>query len=184
MCRRRRLSRALDELVEFAAIKPDAAAPGAEIDFDSLPFRHHQFGIVGRTFHVVAPSNWPVCGNGRGYGGRSSRPGGRLRGWPCRRPTSRARHAAAQLEVRHRNVRRHCQRGPDGANVVKSEDAFKPRGPVRRERCGRNTKAHVEKDDGVSTGQACRRPVAMQTGVSAGRGAISSLVQRRARTAW
>ena len=36
------LGAALDDLVELAAIEPDAAALRAIVDFDALPFAHHQ----------------------------------------------------------------------------------------------------------------------------------------------
>src|SRR5690606_32861776 len=48
---RRAACRALDDLVELAAIEPDAAAFRAVVDLDALPVRHQQFRLVYRAFH-------------------------------------------------------------------------------------------------------------------------------------
>ncbi len=59
----------LDELVEFAAIKPDAAAFRAIIDLDILPLGHYQLGFLAyRAFHGNSPhvftqlGRYNVCG--------------------------------------------------------------------------------------------------------------------------
>jgi hypothetical protein len=41
----------LDDLVELAAVEPDAAAGGAIIDLDILPLAHHQRRLVDRAQH-------------------------------------------------------------------------------------------------------------------------------------
>src|SRR5687768_8711596 len=42
---------ALDDLVEFASVEPDAAALLAEIDLDPLTIADHQLGLTARAFH-------------------------------------------------------------------------------------------------------------------------------------
>jgi len=46
--------RTIQKLVEFTPVKPDAAASGTVVNFDTLSIRHHQ-GCIGaaRTFHCV-----------------------------------------------------------------------------------------------------------------------------------
>jgi hypothetical protein len=53
---------ALDDLVEFAAIEPDAAAGGALVDFDAVTFAHHEVDIVDGAFHGASP--FCFCGVG------------------------------------------------------------------------------------------------------------------------
>jgi hypothetical protein len=46
--------RPIQQLVEFTPVKPDAAASGAVVNFDTLSIRHHQSCIrAARTFHGV-----------------------------------------------------------------------------------------------------------------------------------
>lgn len=42
----------LDDLIELAAVEPDATAFRAVIDFDAISVRHHQFPVAVWTFHV------------------------------------------------------------------------------------------------------------------------------------
>jgi hypothetical protein len=66
--RRRRLSRrfgrgtALDDLVEFAAVEPDAAALRAVIDLDTLPVAHMESHLAHGAHH-----------SGNGFGGSHHR---------------------------------------------------------------------------------------------------------------
>jgi hypothetical protein len=41
----------LDDLVEFAAVKPDAAALRAIVDLDALALTHHKANATGRAKH-------------------------------------------------------------------------------------------------------------------------------------
>lgn len=46
--------RPLNQLVEFTSIKPNAAALGAVVNFNSLAFSHQQAGVrADRAFHKV-----------------------------------------------------------------------------------------------------------------------------------
>src|SRR5690606_32886890 len=49
------LGRAVDDLVEFTAIEPDAPALRAIVDLDPLPVGHDQINIVYRAFHRSDP---------------------------------------------------------------------------------------------------------------------------------
>src|SRR5690606_27404265 len=55
---------ALDDLVELAAVEPDAAAGGAVVDLDAAALAHLEHGSVGGALHgeppVVAGSNGRV----------------------------------------------------------------------------------------------------------------------------
>ena len=55
--RRLRSRRPLDDLVEFAAVKPHAPALGTIVDFDAAAFRHNQGYIAMRAIH----ENLRVC---------------------------------------------------------------------------------------------------------------------------
>jgi hypothetical protein len=44
-------ARAFDDLIEFAAIQPNAATLGAIIDFDTLALGYMQVDLAGWTFH-------------------------------------------------------------------------------------------------------------------------------------
>jgi hypothetical protein len=51
--RRHRFDRALDQLVEFAAIELHTPAAGAEVDLDVRSFRHRQRRFALRAEHKV-----------------------------------------------------------------------------------------------------------------------------------
>ena len=51
--------RTLDNLVKFPSVKPDTAALGAVIDFNSLAIGHNQVdGWADGTFHDAVPPFW------------------------------------------------------------------------------------------------------------------------------
>ncbi len=63
--RRRAAGRPLDDLVQLAAVQPDAAARRAVVDLDSLPLRHLQNGLILGTLHAadfMRPSNTTRAG--------------------------------------------------------------------------------------------------------------------------
>jgi hypothetical protein len=60
--------RALDDLVEFAAVEPDAAALRSEIDFDTLPVADRELDIAPWTLHSggLLMFCWSVMGHAAG----------------------------------------------------------------------------------------------------------------------
>ena len=48
-------ARAVDDLVQFAAVEPDAAAVRAVVDLDAVALAHHEGCVVGRAFHGFEP---------------------------------------------------------------------------------------------------------------------------------
>lgn len=55
----RRGGGAINQFVEFAAIKPHAATLRAVVNFDTLAITHHQRGFgTGRAFHGEVLANW------------------------------------------------------------------------------------------------------------------------------
>ena len=71
---------AFDQLVELAAVKPDAAALRAVVDLHALPFAHEEFRSIERTVHAgqctQSPGLYPVgpsfrhCMGSTGWGKR------------------------------------------------------------------------------------------------------------------
>src|SRR5690606_6251013 len=59
--RLRSRGRPLDDLVELAAIEPDAAALRTIVDLDALPGRHQPARLVYRTFHPLLLVRDPRC---------------------------------------------------------------------------------------------------------------------------
>jgi hypothetical protein len=53
--------RALDHLIEFPAIQPDAATLGAIIDFDALALGLVQVDVTGGTLHGCIPFSEAPC---------------------------------------------------------------------------------------------------------------------------
>ena len=46
-------SRPFNDLVQFTSIKPNASALRTVIDFNPLPFTHHERDIANRTIHAI-----------------------------------------------------------------------------------------------------------------------------------
>jgi hypothetical protein len=55
-------SRALNDLVQFAPVQPDAPAFRAIINLNAMAVRHHKGFIINRTTHVRSSLHFPRCG--------------------------------------------------------------------------------------------------------------------------
>jgi hypothetical protein len=62
--RRWDLDASFDDLVQFSAIKPDAAALRAIVDFHSVPIGHHKCCSVDGTLHFYTSSSCTDASDG------------------------------------------------------------------------------------------------------------------------